>query len=269
MVMKLSIVIPTLNEEDRLPNLLNDLRSQTFNNFEIIVVDAKSPDKTQEIARKFRAKVIVSGKKNVAYQRNLGAKASKSEFIIFMDADDRITKTFLQKIIGYLERNSPDILSTWIKPDSRDKKDKFAATVMNIFMEINKNAKKPYMLESMMAVKRESFIDLRGFNPKIAWGEGNEMIERANKLGMIYTFLKNPKYTHSFRRIRKVGTFTSLQNTSQMEIIKLFKGKLTKENIAKLYPMEGGSFYKIDIKDRKLIQNLFKKSFNSWKSFFG
>jgi glycosyltransferase involved in cell wall biosynthesis len=268
MVMKVSVVIPTLNEEDRLPNLLKDLYLQTFTDFEIIVVDAKSTDKTRQIAKKFKAKVILSGRKNVAYQRNLGAKASKSEFIVFMDADDRITKTFLEKIVKRMESMAPDILSTWMRPDSRDKKDRFTATLMNIFMEINKNAKRPYMLESMMAVKRESFEVLRGFNPEIPWGEGNDLVERTLKSGGTYIFLKSPKYTHSFRRIKRVGTFASLQNTSQMEIIKLFKGKLTKENIAKLYPMDGGNFYKIDIKDRKLIQNLFKKSFNSWKSFF-
>ena len=51
-----SVIIPCLNEEHFLPNLLNNLNSQNFNNFEVIVVDGNSDDKTAEITSKFKSK---------------------------------------------------------------------------------------------------------------------------------------------------------------------------------------------------------------------
>lgn len=282
----LTVIIPTLNEESRLPNLLNDLTLQTYKDFEVVVVDAKSKDKTREIAQKFDANVVISNKKNVSYQRNLGLKNGNSEWLVFMDADNRISKTFLEKVIKQIEATHPDILSTWIKPDSRLKKDKFTATLMNIFMDINKKSKRPYVLESMLFIKRESFKALKGFNTTIPWSEGNDLLERACEKGMKFKFIKNPKYTYSFRRFKKTGTFKMFQEVSQMEIIKMLNGSLTKKNAASLYPMMGGSFYKTKQKPKTALQEFIpilfqsktinkkslsslKQGLNTWKSFFG
>ena len=55
---KISVVIPTLNEEKYLPFCLESLTKQTFKEFEIIIADGNSTDKTQEIAHKYTKKVI-------------------------------------------------------------------------------------------------------------------------------------------------------------------------------------------------------------------
>ena len=239
-----TVVVPTLNEEKRLPHLLNDLEKQTLRDFFVTIVDAKSIDQTHQIAKKFKTKIITSSKKNVSYQRNLGGKDASTEWIIFMDADNRIPKTYLEKIKSHLDKSSTDILSTWMKPNTRSGKDRLMATIMNIFMDMNKNSKKPYILESMVVIKKSCFKTLNGFNPNIPWREGEDLLERAYKKGMIFEFLKNPKYTYSFRRLNKVGAFKMLQEMSQMEIIKMLKGNLTKKETEILYPMKGGSFYK-------------------------
>jgi len=65
-----SIIIPTLNEERYLPKLLEDLLNQTEKNFEVIVVDGKSTDKTIDVCKHFMknipSKIIISNKRNVA-----------------------------------------------------------------------------------------------------------------------------------------------------------------------------------------------------------
>lgn len=246
-----TVVIPTLNEEVHLPHLLNDLDKQTYKGFESIVVDAKSIDKTREIAKKYKAKVLTSNIKNVSYQRNLGGNAANTDWIVFMDADNRIPKTYLQKVKKEITKGNPDIFSTWMKPDSYSNKHKIMATLMNIFMDMNKNSDKPYILESMVFIKKETFKKLKGFNTKIPWREGEELLERAHKMGLKFTFGKNPKYTYSFRRLKKIGAFQMLQEMSQMEIIKMLKGNLTKKETEFLYPMKGGEFYKND-KTRKM-----------------
>ena len=74
-----SIVIPALNEEHYLPRLLLDLSKQTFQDFEVILVDAKSDDDTIGMAKQFEKKfgtltILNSDKRNVAHQRNLGSQ---------------------------------------------------------------------------------------------------------------------------------------------------------------------------------------------------
>lgn len=109
----LSIIIPARNEEKNLPLLLSDLRKQVSANFEIIVVDDGSTDSTREIAINFGVKVIsVSDKpanwlgKSWACQK--GAKEAGGNLFLFLDADVRLEKNCLRRIIfSYFEKNQP------------------------------------------------------------------------------------------------------------------------------------------------------------------
>jgi 4,4'-diaponeurosporenoate glycosyltransferase len=96
----LSIIIPARNEAFRLPPLLKSLQVQSWKNFEVIVVDDGSTDHTEKVALAHGAKVVKSeqvgqmnqGKANAcAY----GAKHTKGEWFLFLDADDYISLTLL------------------------------------------------------------------------------------------------------------------------------------------------------------------------------
>src|SRR3989344_4733380 len=169
-----TVIIPTLNEEYHLPLLLQDLSKQTFSDFDVIVVDAKSKDTTRLKAEKFKEKfqklsILVSKKKNVCFQRNLGAKEASSNWLIFMDADNRIPAYLLQGLKFYVEMLNPDILSTWIMPDTNDRKDKAIATLVNIFMDAQKATSRPYVLESMLVARKFAFEKLIGFDEHLKW----------------------------------------------------------------------------------------------------
>jgi glycosyltransferase involved in cell wall biosynthesis len=87
--LKISVIIPTWNEEKNLPIVLRDIKNYFKNekyNYEIIVVDKYSTDKTIKIARKFGAKILYdSGGKGSALRK--GMKYAKGDIIITMDAD--------------------------------------------------------------------------------------------------------------------------------------------------------------------------------------
>ena len=256
-----SVIVPTLNEAKHLPGLLTDLAEQTFNDFEVIIVDALSEDETVKKAKTFSKKykkltILTSGKKNVSHQRNLGAKKSKADWIIFMDADNRIPKYFLSGLKFHSEMLNPDILSTWIEPDGKSHQDKATAIIMNIFMDLNKSTPNPYVLESMLLVKRKSFQILGGFDISVHWAEGSDLLRRAWRKKMKFEFVKIPKYTYSFRRLRKEGAYKLLQNDVQMELSRIVYHKLSKNKAGLFYPMEGGNLYQVNHKERPRVKKL-------------
>ena len=83
--MHLSIVIITKNEQQYLPRLLHSIKMQEFKDYEIIVSDAQSTDKTRAIAKSFGCKIVEGGLPSVG--RNNGAKVANAPLILFLDAD--------------------------------------------------------------------------------------------------------------------------------------------------------------------------------------
>ncbi len=107
---KVSIIIPARNEESNLPNLLQDLKEQDYSGFEIICVDDCSCDKTFEIASDFKAKVIKVEEKpegwvGKSWACQLGANNSTGDVLVFMDADVRLSKRGIRKIISSYIKN--------------------------------------------------------------------------------------------------------------------------------------------------------------------
>jgi glycosyltransferase involved in cell wall biosynthesis len=103
---KLSIVIPAFNEEKYLPktlDALNNALSKVHFNSEIIVVDNNSTDRTASIAESYGAIVVFEEKNQIARARNAGAKLSKSDYLLFLDADTLITKEHLIAVIQQLD----------------------------------------------------------------------------------------------------------------------------------------------------------------------
>jgi len=103
----ISIVIPARNEEKLLPDCLRSLRNQTYQgNFEIIVVDNGSTDRTNAIAQKFGARVIPANEvKSVFYARQIGADAAQGDIIVQADADTIYPAPWLQRIADRFAAN--------------------------------------------------------------------------------------------------------------------------------------------------------------------
>jgi len=117
---KLSIIIITLNEEKNLPKLMDCLRKQTFQDFEIIIVDSNSQDKTQCVAEcnsKYFKEFKFHKMKNrgASLGRNTGAKLAKYEKILFLDADVQFKENFLKKLTYLSNKKQAKIASVYIK----------------------------------------------------------------------------------------------------------------------------------------------------------
>jgi glycosyltransferase involved in cell wall biosynthesis len=106
---RLSVVIPALNEERHLGQLLSDIRRQSLRPEEVIVVDAGSSDATVRIAKLSSCTAVLHGEPPVARGRNLGGYSAKGDLIFFLDADTRLPQNFFEDFVCEVERRRLDI----------------------------------------------------------------------------------------------------------------------------------------------------------------
>ncbi|MBU0573435.1 MAG: glycosyltransferase [Candidatus Margulisbacteria bacterium] len=103
---KASIIIRTKNEEKHLPRLLESLKGQNYQDFEIIVVDSGSTDKTLEIASKYQVKIVKIKPEEFTFGRslNVGCSAAQGEYLVFLSAHTYpVNGEWLQNIVKPFE----------------------------------------------------------------------------------------------------------------------------------------------------------------------
>lgn len=111
--MLISVIIPAYNASKTICTTLDSLVGQTRSDFEVLIIDDGSVDNTYEVCtlytseKKFR--VIKQENKGVSAARNLGINNAKGDYILFMDADDFISKSAISEIYEHLEKNNSDI----------------------------------------------------------------------------------------------------------------------------------------------------------------
>jgi glycosyltransferase involved in cell wall biosynthesis len=105
----LSVVIPALNEEHHLGQLLSDIQRQSQSPDEVIVVDAGSCDATVRIAEQSPVAVVLHSEPPVARGRNVGGFSAKGDLIYFLDADTRLPDTFFKDFVSEVEHRHLDI----------------------------------------------------------------------------------------------------------------------------------------------------------------
>ena len=100
MIPKISVIVPVYKAEQYLPRCVDSILSQSFIDFELILVDDGSPDNSGIICDEYasidnRVKVIHKENGGVSTARNVGIKKATGEWITFIDADDYIEQGFL------------------------------------------------------------------------------------------------------------------------------------------------------------------------------
>lgn len=103
----ISIIIPCYNSMNTIHNTLNSILVQSYENYEIILVDDCSTDQTRKIITSYnnpKIKVILLEKnQGVSNARNCGIKKAEGDYIVFIDSDDSISSNFLQSLVDNLE----------------------------------------------------------------------------------------------------------------------------------------------------------------------
>lgn len=177
-----SVVIPLFNKDKYIRKAIDSVLKQTFVDFEIIIIDDGSTDKSVEIVEQFedeRIKLIRQENSGVSLTRNKGVELAQSDFIAFLDADDWWDENFLSEM-ALMIKEFPEakIFSCSYY------KVKFAKNIpANIGVELD--FKKGYIDYcevysktfwvpvncSFVVLERKAFMEEKGFNPQLKFGE--------------------------------------------------------------------------------------------------
>lgn len=120
-----SIIIPIYNVERYLPECIESVIKQSYKNFELILVDDGSTDKSSAICDKYasldsRVKVLHKKNEGVAIARKMGTDNAKGEYIAFVDADDFVVQDYLKRIDEIINLHSVDIIKFGLKRERKN-----------------------------------------------------------------------------------------------------------------------------------------------------
>jgi len=197
----LSIIIPTYNEEKYLPILLKSIKKQTFKDYEIIVADANSKDKTKRIAKKFNCKITKGGLP--AAGRNNGAKIAKGNILLFIDADCIIKSNFLKNALNEIESRKLDVAGCYVWPLSKKLSDNIIFSLYNFWIYLSQVVN-PHASAHGIFCKKNIHNKLKGFDETIKIDEDMNYVKRGSKHGK-FKLLKSAKTYTSIRRFEVEG----------------------------------------------------------------
>ncbi|WP_407391120.1 MJ1255/VC2487 family glycosyltransferase [Methanobrevibacter sp.] len=218
-----SIIIPTYNEEEYLPVLLDSIKEQDFDDYEVIVADANSTDRTREIAEEYGCIVVDGGLPAVG--RNNGANVAKGDILVFLDSDLQLTEDYLRDVLYEFQMERLGIAITQMLPMSNKVQDKLFHDFANYFM-IGVEKIKPHGAGCYgIIAKRSLHEECGGFDESLTFGEDTDYIERLAKKAP-FRVLRNAKIGVSTRRLEEEGIETLIQQYGK-STINDFLGKRT------------------------------------------
>lgn len=195
---RLSIIIPTLNEAERLADTLQAVRSRCVDEqaLEVIVADGGSQDNTAEIALKHQAKLVVCNRGR-GIQMNTGAAMASGQTLLFLHADAQLPVRY-DEIIRNTLHGKPVAGAFCLRIDHDTPGLRMVARLANLRSRI---LQRPYGDQGLF-LRSQTFFEMGGFRnwPLL---EDLELVERLRKRGRIA--LADASMTVSARRWRKRG----------------------------------------------------------------
>lgn len=166
---KISIIIPTFNEEKNIARLLLSIENQSVKSIETIVVDDGSTDATVEIAKKYCQKVYQRQHAERSVQRNFGASKANGKYLLFVDADMELSQDVIKSCLQNINDNGGLIISE--------------KTVGSGFVaNVRKFERKMYMGDPSIEVARffpkQIFVEFNGYDKNLTGTEDYDLPKR-------------------------------------------------------------------------------------------
>lgn len=225
--MKVSVIIPCLNEEGYLDKTLEYVHNLP-GNFEIIVVDGGSTDETLKIAERFESVKATVSEKGRANQMNHGAKMATGEILLFLHADTFLPATAYKAITDHLEKHNHIGGSFLLKLDSNHLIFQFYTWCSKLSYEFFTYG------DHGIFMKKDVFERIGGYK-SIPFMEDVEIQKRLRRAGKFRKL--NTAVTTSARRFKRVGTIK--QMIMNVLLVGLFKVGVSPIRLKKLYKNHG------------------------------
>jgi glycosyltransferase involved in cell wall biosynthesis len=213
---KISVIIPTFNEEKYVLPTLESLARQTYRNFELIVKDGLSTDNTVSISREFADKVILTKDASIGDARNQGARHATGEVLVFLDADTSLDKNALEyvaqdftsyRIALLLPKYGPREDNANVLSKTRREVSRFLIGFENFWrMYVD-----GFCGGMFMPVDSSKFREIGGFDKRIRCCEDIELSYRLRKVGNVLNDYRVRAY-FSIRRFILSGYIRTLRN---------------------------------------------------------
>ena len=174
-----SIIIPSYNRVHIIERAILGVLEQTFRDFEIVIVDDGSTDNTKSTIQELndsRIKYIYQNNAGVCAARNTGAKQAEGEFLIFLDSDDTVEKSWLEDFYHLAILNKDCLFCSMkiVKPDSRE----YLVSALDPY----KNGKiKGNSIPGSWAIRKDIFFKVGMFDENVKFGENVELRFRLDK----------------------------------------------------------------------------------------
>ncbi len=260
---KVSVIIPTYNREKFVAKAIDSILSQTFRDYEIIVVDDGSTDNTRQILGPYGAKITYLYQENsgVSAARNTGIQHATGEWIAFLDSDDEWHPEYLSRQIGRVSSHPGAIFhmtnSVHISLDGKTEstfllngcKKKFRKKKCLIFDNpLSFILMHPLWFVQATLMHRETLLKSGLFNPTISRAEDFDLIARLALQGALG--ICDEELVFIYRRQEKIDSLV-VQNIKNPE--------QARETCAKIYlnlkKMAGNSPASIKLLNRLLCSN--------------
>ncbi|MDD1701895.1 MAG: glycosyltransferase [Methanoregula sp.] len=207
----ISVIVPSFNEEENIAQCLVSLSHQSIarSDYEIIVVDGGSTDRTCEIARKYADMVFIQTSKKVGGARNDGIIASKGDIVATTDADCILPPDWLENIRK--DFADPKVAQVYgpVYPIEDSVGNRFSLMLANTFSRIGYYSRTfYYTLGCNTAFRKTAFIKA-GMYRCIDAGDDLEIAMRMKDEGKV-RFDGSLKVGFSMRRYQQYGTIKSL-----------------------------------------------------------
>ncbi len=197
----LTVVVPALNEAERLPVLLDALDRQTRRPDAVVIADAGSTDATRDIATAHGARVVDGGMPAVG--RNAGALVADTDLILFLDADNEPPVAWIEQALAEFSGRELTTATSHIAPLERTPGNLFACEVANLYLDLIQYAS-PHAPGFCILIERATHEAIGGYDETVVLAEDHDYVQRAAKVGK-FRILRGDAMPTSMRRIGKEG----------------------------------------------------------------
>lgn len=231
-----SVVIPLYNKEDSISNTIQSVLSQSYRNFELLIINDGSTDNSLDIVRSIddsRIVIVNQSNSGVSNSRNSGIAISRKEWIVFLDADDLWKSNYLQKLHDIIqdEKNEISIIVSGYSSVLKD------GTVLKRFaipfdsgfynyFEVFNALGYSVVHTSAVCIKKSLLSRVGMFNERLTHGEDIDLWERIAKQHHMYFI--NDVYTMYIQdsENRAMSRIPDLKNTRVFNIdVSTIKGE--------------------------------------------